>query len=79
MEHNGLPLPFHGNGCVMSLSFRVLLFPDQIDHTARQKKFLKSSGIGKEGRENLAVPFAFDQKTVGAAEEACFEEVVKKT
>jgi hypothetical protein len=79
MQHDGMPLSFHGNGCIKSLSFRVLLFPDQIDHTPRQKKFLKSSGIGKEGRENLAIPFAFDQKTVGAAEKSRLEEVVEET
>jgi hypothetical protein len=79
MEHDGLPLSFYSDGCITSLSFRVLLFPDQVNHAAWKEKFLKPPWIGKKRRENPAIPFAFDEKTVGAGKKSCLEEVIEET
>jgi hypothetical protein len=77
VEHDGMIVPIHCNNCVAGLSI-WRLFSDQMNHGARQEKFMKPSRVWEKGREDAAIPFTPDQKAVGPVEEVCLDGVFEK-
>jgi hypothetical protein len=78
MEHDGVTLAFHCHGCVKSLSIRRFLFSHQLNHPARKKKLLEPPWIWKKSGEDSSLPVALNQKTIGAPEKACPNDVIEE-
>ena len=78
VQHDGMTLPLHGHSREFTLTNADGVFPNQINGASREKKFVESPWIGQEGRDQLSVRFASDEKAVGASQECGPEGLAKK-
>jgi thiamine monophosphate kinase len=79
VEHHGMTFPFHSHRGITGFSIQILFFSHHVNDAALKKKLMKSPRVWEKGREDFPLIFTLNEKTVGALEKACLQDIFEES